>query len=389
MIKVLLGIVLTLCVVNYGIDFLFYLKNRYCRFHIGRWDEQSWRTAVERTACRWVKYTPTVKITDNSRYMLFDLIQGKYRSGAIQSWQKAALILGLLESGNERSRAAARQAARALLDEDGMWKRKPTAVDCGMLSFAVLKAAENPQAVRPAMEYSAALIRQNVNDHGMISYTGGRENPEMYVDTLGLTCPFLALYARVYHDSPCEALAIDQLRMYHTYGLLPGTALPNHAFHIKSKLPLGVYGWGRGTAWYLIGLLDTYRQLRTPEYQKEALQWIAEAASSYAAYQHADGGFGSILQRESSYDSSATATMAWFYAECAVLLKNSAYWDISRRCLLVLRKKTRITGAIDDCQGDTKGIGIFAQTYDIMPFAQGMALRAIDVVDKSSEEEKR
>lgn len=69
--------------------------------------------------------------------------------------------------------------------------------------------------------------------------------------------------------------------------------------------------------------------------------------------------------------------MAWFYAECATLLGSSTYRDISHRYLSILLKKTRITGAIDDCQGDTKGIGIFAQTYDIMPFAQGMALRAI------------
>lgn len=70
MMKVLLGIVLAFCIVNYGIDFLFYLKNRYCRFHIGRWDEQEWPAVIERTARRWVKHTPTVKITDNSRYML-------------------------------------------------------------------------------------------------------------------------------------------------------------------------------------------------------------------------------------------------------------------------------------------------------------------------------
>lgn len=178
MMKVLLGIVLAFCIFNYGIDFLFYLKNRYCRFHIGRWDEQEWPAVIERTARRWVKHTPTVKITDNSRYMLLDFIQGKYRSGSIQSWQKAALILGLLESNDESSRIAAKQAVNDLLDDAGMWKKKPVAVDCGMLSFAVLKAAKDPQAVRPAMDYSIELIRKNVNDYGMISYTGGEITPK-------------------------------------------------------------------------------------------------------------------------------------------------------------------------------------------------------------------
>lgn len=375
-------LILGFCILNYGIDIFFYLKNRYCRFHIGRWDMPAWVVAVENTARRWVKRTPTVKITDNSRYMLLDIIQGKYRSGAIQSWQKAALILGLLESDNESSRMAAKHAAVALLDENGMWKKKPVAVDCGMLSFAVLKAVRDPKAVRPAMDYSLDLIMRSVNDYGMISYTGGRNNPEMYVDTIGLTCPFLALYSKVYGDAYCEKLAIDQLRMYHTYGLFLDTVLPNHAFNIRNKLPLGVFGWGRGTAWYILGLIDSYSELQTTEYRTEVLHWISEAAQSYRSYQHADGGFGSILQRNGTYDSSATAAMAWFYANCADILNDGSYITVSEHCASALLKRTRITGAIDECQGDTKGIGVFAQTYDIMPFAQGIALRAINLLNR-------
>ena len=377
MTKLLIGIVLLLCLINYGVDFFFYLKNRYCRFHIGCWDEKSWRAAVEKTARRWLKHTPTVKITDNSRYMLLDLLQGKYRSGSIQSWQQAALILGLLESGDAESREAARRTALDLLDEQGRWKKPPVAVDCGMLSYAILRASDDPQRVRPAMDYALELIEGNVDEYGMIAYTGGKDNPERYVDALGLTCPFLALYARVYQDESREEIAVRQLEMYHRYGLLEGTALPNHALNVRTKLPLGVYGWGRGTAWYAIGLADTYPELQKPEHREKVLSWIAEAAESYRQFQHEDGGFGAILQRESSYDSSATAALAWFYKRCSVLLEKEEYCAVSDRCLSILLKKTRITGAIDDCQGDTKGIGVFAQTYDIMPFAQGMALRAM------------
>ena len=58
---------------------------------------------MEKTALKWLKHTPTVKITDNSRYMLLDFVCGKYKSQSIQSWQKAALILGLLESQDDAS----------------------------------------------------------------------------------------------------------------------------------------------------------------------------------------------------------------------------------------------------------------------------------------------
>ena len=43
---------------------------------------------------------------------------------------------------------------------------------------------------------------------------------------------------------------------------------------------------------------------------------------------------------------------------------------------------TRRNGEIDFSQGDTKGIGLYSTTYDIMPFTQGMALRAISILNK-------
>lgn len=370
-------VLLIVFLVNYGIDYCFYLKNRYCRFHIGRWDKETWEEAIERIARKWLRRTPTVKITDNSRYILLDIINGKYRSSTIQSWQKAALILGLLNSNNLESQEEAKEAVEKLIDSTGNWKNAPVAVDCGMLSYAVLKAASNTLKIKPAMDYSIGIIKKNINEKGMVSYTGGIDNPDMYVDTIGLVCPFLALYAKLYNNSEWEDIAFYQIKVFHQYGLYQDTALPNHAFHIETKLPLGVYGWGRGTAWYLIGLMDTYEHLQNEGYKNCCRKWIFEAAEKYVVYQREDGGFGATLQRMQTYDSSATAAIAWFYSCCYKIWPNEKYKQITERCMRKLLLCTRISGAIDWCQGDTKDIGVFAQTYDVMPFAQGMALRAL------------
>lgn len=381
-IYIILLLLLLICLTNYGVDFYFYLKNRYCRFHIGRWNNwDEWKKAVELRAIKWLNKTPTVKITDNSRYMLVDIISGKYRSNTIQSWQKAALILGLLESKKFEYQKIAKSAAMDLIDENGRWKIKPVAVDCGMLSYAVLQASDDPQNVKPAMDYSLDIIKKNVNEDGMISYTSGKDNPELYVDTLGLVCPFLALYAYKYHDPELEKIAFRQLEMFHRYGMYSNTALPNHAYNIKTKMPLGVYGWGRGTAWYFIGLMDSYSFMQVQSHREQIYGWLLEAADSYLALQRDDGGFGAILQRMQTYDSSVTAAMAWFYIKMNELRGDIRYMKVFDKCIDKLMKCTRITGAIDLCQGDTKGIGIFAQTYDIMPYAQGMVLRAINNKD--------
>lgn len=363
---------------NYSIDYFFYLHNKYCRYHIGRWELDKWERAIEEKSIKWLKKTPTVKITDNSRYLLLDFLKGKYRSKTIQSWQKAALILALLESNSIESQKLARQTAEALLDSKGNWKNFPVAVDCGMLSYAILKATNNPEKIRPAMDYSVELIGRNINKQEMISYTGGKNNPDMYVDTIGLTCPFLALYAKVYKSSKWLDVAFCQINMFHHFGLYEDTALPNHAFNIDSKLPLGVFGWGRGVAWYLIGLMDTYKNLDHEEYKYTLKKWILEAAEKYMIYQRDDGGFGTILQRTQTYDSSATAVLAWFYGCCYEMFMDEKYKHVKQKCINKLLSCTRISGAIDLCQGDTKDIGVFAQTYDLMPFAQGMTLRAIN-----------
>ena len=155
--RVLWGSFLVLLIINYSVDFAFYLKDRYCRYHIGRWETEDWKKAVEKRAIRWLKKTPVVKITDNSRYILLDIVTGKYRSHTIQSWQKAALLLGLFESGNNASVSAAKQAVASLLDADGNWKISPTRVDCGMLSYAVMRTTDDPSAVKTAMDSEKVL----------------------------------------------------------------------------------------------------------------------------------------------------------------------------------------------------------------------------------------
>lgn len=369
------GIIIILCLCIGGVDFFFFLKNRYCRFHIGRWsDDEKWKEAVYLVALKWIKHTPTVKKTDSSRYILLDMWNGNYRNQTIQSWQNAALILGLWGKNAE----AAQNAAKSFLDEKGFWKRSPKAVDGAMLAYAILKVTDNPIECKPAMDYMVKLIQENMDEQGLISYTGGKSNTVRYVDTLGLVCPFLACYARVYDASELLSVAYQQLRFYRTYGLYEGTMLPNHAIDSKSLLPLGVYGWGRGVAWYVIGLTDTYAECPVGKMKEDIKVWIDECAKKYVAFQQADGGFGSTFQRKNTYDSSATAVMADFYMQCVEILENKEYVLVADKCLEKLKKVTRITGKIDWCQGDTKDIGVFAQTYDIMPFAQGETLRAIN-----------
>ena len=128
--------------------------------------------------------------------------------------------------------------------------------------------------------------------------------------------------------------------------------------------------------------MDSFENMEDLSRREQLKAWIEEAAEGILSFQRQDGGFGSIVQSSKTYDSSATAVLAWFYARCAELFDRPAYAEAAEKCLQKLLKCTRVSGAIDWCQGDTKGIGVFSQTYDIMPFAQGMCLRAIHTLER-------
>ncbi|WP_347028956.1 glycoside hydrolase family 88 protein [Intestinibacter bartlettii] len=377
MIKIIVFIFLILSIIIFGVDFYFYMLNRYCRYHIGRWNNyDEWLSNVKNISIKWTRKTPVVKMTDNNRLMVIDMINGKYKNNNIQSWQLGGLLLGLCECNDKEAKEAINKLIIKLIDKDGNWVTKPTNVDCGLLSYAILKNSKDYKKIKPAMDYSIGIIEKNICEDGMIAYTSDKNVDERYVDTLGFVCPFLQLYSNIYAEEKFSKISLEQINQYNKYGLLHDTYLPNHAYNPKNKLPLGVYGWGRGVAWYVIGLIDTYIEIKDSDEKLILKQNIKNVADSYINYQREDGGFGSILQNERTYDSSATAVLAYFYSRCYEIFENPKYLEVSNKCLQKIKSVTRITGKVDWCQGDTKGIGVHSQTFDIMPFAQGFTLRA-------------
>ena len=378
MISIILLVFVCLLIFLYAVDFFHYLINRFCRYHIGRMNVSEWEEAVYKKALKWKKHPPIVKKSDNSRYIFIDIITGNYKSDSIQAFQTAALLLGIEEMDEED--------ISSLFLDNNKWKKKPTKPDVAMLAYAILKSADNPMSIKSSMDEVYSLLQNSTDEMGIISYTGDKTNTARYVDALGMVCPFLVKYGIDYNIPDAIKQAYEQLCFFYKFGMYPGTVLPNHAVHIHSKLPLGVYGWGRGTGWYVIGLLDTYNEMPACEYKDSIEKMILEAAECYKVFQYSDGGFGCILPRDNRYDSSVTAVMAWFYLECSDIFNNQEYETIAIKALEKLRSVTRRNGAIDWSQGDTKEIGVFSQTFDIMPFTQGFALRAIALTRRKKNE---
>ena len=203
-----------------------------------------------------------------------------------------------------------------------------------------------------------------------------------FVDTIGFICPFLVLYGNIYKNEEAIALGVKQITTFNEYALLGDTFMPCHAYRIDSKIPTGLFGWGRGLGWYAIGLIDAWKLLPdTHAAKKQLTESVVAFAKMAMRFQNENGAWRWLIMEDNArFDSSTTATLAWFLKNTTNLpeIGDDAKASYSK-ALHYLMKVTRRNGAVDFSQGDTKAIGIHSQHFDILPFTQGFVLRSINL----------
>lgn len=359
----------------FGVDIVTSLVEDYSHFHIGRWKSvNQWFDAVEKVSMRWAVYTPTLRIKKERRYLLIDKITGNYGKKMVQSWQKAGCILGITEVGEYANAInIVSKVKMQLFNDNGLWKRRPNRIDYAMLAYSILRVEKNPEFIKSGMDQMIECIENNLCDDGLVSYSAGKSATRRYVDTLGFVCPFLTLYGKVYDNKKYIKMAVNQIEQFQKYGIM--NSLPFHCYEIETNMPIGIWGWGRGVGWYTLALTDMYKEMDEAADKQSIREILIETAEKCKIYEREEGGFSSILQDKNIYDSSSTAMLGYFYANCGKWFSNNTYTEIAKRCLKRLISVTKINGVIDQCQGDTIDIGILSEKYGPMPFVQGITLR--------------
>ena len=376
-------IILILLIV--GIDVLPQFNTWQSRIKIGQFASQSdWRAKVFEISKKWIFKTPTIKLTDNSRLIIIDMLKGNYKKSAIQHWQEAALVLGLIEeyksTKSETTKVILANYCDGKIDATGNWNNPPTEIDGVILGYALLSLPwMDTTKNKPAFDQLYQLILSLKGEDGTIAYKKHSKNFR-YVDTIGFICPFLVKYGVTYNNEEAIDLAVLQIAEFNKYALLNDTFIPCHTYNLQSKLPVGLFGWGRGLGWYAIGLIDSWNALPEHHSAKKQLQEnVIQFAKMAMSFQQKNGGWHWLITNTSSrFDSSTAATLAWFLTNAASLpnLQDEASASVEN-ALQFLQKVTRRNGAVDFSQGDTKGIGIHSQEFDILPFTQGFVLRTL------------
>ncbi len=372
------------------IDIVPLFKDWLGRIYIGRFtDKDIWKQAITKKAVKWLNNTPKMKVTDNTRFVLLDMVKGNYSRSAIQHWQEASLLLGLsehLKSNNDNE--VKREIERFLngkFNKEGQWIDKPNHVDGAILAYAIMKIDfVETKRYRQALDYTWDLIKNHIGEGGTVGYRKSMMDYR-YVDTVGFICPFLVTYGTRFNQQECVDLAVKQIKEYEKNGILGEHYIPCHAYKVESKVPLGLYGWGRGLGWYAIGLIDAWIELpENSQYKSILEQSVEKFAKACIKTQQKNGSWNwTITRNETRPDSSTTATLGWFLVNAAKIDKiSSDCLDSVDKSIQYLMKVTRRKGEVDFSQGDTKDIGVYSMLFNILPFTQGFCLRVISILYK-------
>lgn len=259
---------------------------------------------------------------------------------------------------------------------DGEWLSPVSRVDFAMKGYSllyVLQMTRNTRYRRAARALAKALLAHHPRtSDGCLPYDLGSR--AILVDTLGMICPFLARFARLFDDQEPLSVSISQLQQFVANNVDADTCLPYHGYYADGPRRLGLHGWGRGTGWYMLGLVDTLLEipLEHPAYAGLQLAFSA-AAQTLRDLQREDGHWTwAVLHREPQVDSSTTAILGYGLLRAVQAgIVETSYGATAEHAIEALMNCTHADGFVHGALGECRGLGKYPQLYGPQPWAQG------------------
>lgn len=233
---------------------------------------------------------------------------------------------------------------------------------------------ENEEQYQKAVEKLAEYALNYPRDEmGSLPYRANHKTGHVYVDSIGLICPFLYEYGNFFTKNECMELAVRQIANFFAYGMDETTGLPYHGYEVQTTCKYGIIGWGRAVGWLLRGMTGCMMT----EYGVERLKdSYIRLVDTVLVYQRKDGYFSWQLQAvDGPADTSATGMI------CAALkqgieqgiLTEAKYEQTLQAGRNAIEKSIK-DGRVYDCSGECEGFGQYPQRYGAYPWALGPAL---------------
>ncbi len=234
--------------------------------------------------------------------------------------------------------------------------------------------SRSAETYRKAIEKLAGYgLSSPVDEAGSFPYRSAQNNGFIFVDVIGLACPFLYRYGMTYRRNDAMELAVKQIVNFAAYGMDGSTGLPYHGYVMDTACKYGIIGWGRAVGWLLRGMAGCMISEYGAERLKDSYIGLVDAV---LPYQHKDGYFSWQLHAmDGPVDTSATGMICAAIKQGIELriLTDSKYeqaLDAGRNAVYRSVKD----GKVYDCSGECEGFGQYPQRYGAYPWALGPAL---------------
>lgn len=283
------------------------------------------------------------------------------------NFPKAFLIIGLFDyvESNEKDISLVR---KIFLPYYNAWENNTMRIDRIMrIPFALiaLRLYEITCDAKYKIMVQDAYMRlkQWRNSNNILFYFSNTDHQYKqlhYVDGLGMYIPFLVKYYEVFNDNEALLMAINNFDYYTKYGT-DSNGLPFH--NINNNNPLGPNNWGRGIAWYILGLLPLLKHKE--EYNKIANNLWKQLNQ----FKLRDSIWSQFPGASLKIDSSATIPY--------LLLGTYLHKTNKQAVMKTIKYLTLSDGRIYYNSGDTRDINTYSKSFSTSEFTQGVLLSLI------------
>ena len=200
-----------------------------------------------------------------------------------------------------------------------------------------------------------------------------KSNDDIYIESVGMICPFLSRYGELYHDQSAIDLAINQIINYLKYGFDSKTSLPYHGYNIKENIKHGIIGWGRAVGWLLIGMVDSLEYIAPSNQYYKILKYQFDIIiKTTVRYQMDSGDYKwQLTALEGHIDTSATSMISYAIKRGVMLgILNRSFLHYSNLGLLAISHSIE-KGVVVDSADACIGFGMYPQNYGSNQWAQG------------------
>lgn len=233
--------------------------------------------------------------------------------------------------------------------------------------------------IRTALDKMASFAAEYPKDAaGSFLYRPANGEKTVFVDSVGLTVPFLYRYGEMFDKQEYRELALQQIADFLSCGMDSATGLPYHGYDSTDGCKYGIIGWGRAVGWLLRGMAGCMKS----DYGREKVSapYMALVERSLT-YQRADGYFSWQLQAlEGHVDTSATGMLCAAVKEGMELgvLAGEKYESALSVGKQALEKSVK-EGRVYDCSGECEGFSCYPQRYGAYPWSLGPALAVLQM----------